>query len=411
MKILLSAFAFSPIWGSEPGIGWNFALQLARLHDVTVLTHGYFRTHVEQGSAALQGLRIQVVYLDLEPLRGSFHDELLNSQTYYLRWQWHLLPLARRLCREQRYDLVHHITWGTFRYPSFLGWLGLPFVFGPVGGGESAPMRLFKGLPLKDQAKELLRSAVIASGRIDPLLRACLRKCTVILCRTPQTLTALPAFSRRRAWVAQELGAPPASAPPARERQPGDRLRLLFAGRLLGWKGIHLAIQAVAVALQRGTDVELTIVGSGPLRPFLEHLCTRLALGDRVRFVSQIPRAEMLRLYHEADAFLFPSLHDSGGNVVLEALSRGLPVICLDLGGPPCFMTEHTGVVVETGRRQAAEVVQLLADAIDKLASATSQQSDRGVAAALEHSRNLTWENQVSRVYQGLAGLSMDAAR
>ena len=407
MNILLSAFAFSPIWGSEPGVGWNWALELAKTHQVTVVTHGYFRKHVEQADEALNGSRLEVVYVDVAPVWGEFHEQLLNSQLYYLRWQWHLLKVARALSLRQKFDLVHHITWGTFRYPSFLGWLGLPFVFGPLGGGEVAPMRLYQGLPAKVLVKEALRNVIVASARFDPILRACLGKCTVILCRTPQTLAALPAASRGRAWVAHEIGAPTASPPPPREARAGSTTRLLFAGRLLGWKGVHLALRAVALSRQRGMDVELTIVGSGPLRSYLVNLGSQLAIGNSIRFVAQVPRDQMLKMYHDADAFLFPSLHDSGGTVVLEALSRGLPVICLDLGGPACFVQPGTGSVISTGQKSTEDIVRMLADAIEDYSHAADAQRIRRVSDAIDHANAMTWEKQVGRVYQRLASLSM----
>ncbi len=101
-----------------------------------------------------------------------------------------------------------------------------------------------------------------------------------------------------------------------------------------------------------GADVRLDIVGCGPLaRP---HGAAReeIGLDGRVAFAESMPQDALFRYMSEHDALLFPSLHDSGGNVVLESLAVGLPVICLDLGGPPCFVDESCGIVVSTvGRR------------------------------------------------------------
>lgn len=400
MNILLSAFAFSPIWGSEPGVGWNWAMTLARTHRVTVLTHAYFRAHVEPAAERFAGLPLNIVYVDLEPLVGRFHEQLLNSQLYYLRWQWRLRQKARALCRAEHFDLVHHITWGTFRYPSFLGGLGPPFVFGPVGGGERAPARFYDGLPWTQRLKEIARDMVIASSRIDPVLRASLATCDLILCKTQQTLDTLSPRSRMCAIVAQEIGAPQPSAPPSRDRAPGDPLQLLFAGRLLGWKGVHLAVRALAAAARRGIDARLTIVGSGPLRPFLGKLCERQGVARNVRFVEQVPREEMLRMYHAADVFLFPSLHDSSGNVVLEAMSRGLPVICLDLGGPPTFVTPaEAGAVVATHGLGVDAVVSAIADEIVRYAALSTEQSRHERLGALRTAERLNWSDQIARAY------------
>ena len=151
MRILLSAFACSPRWGSEPGVGWNWAVELAKDHDVTVLTHAYFRAHFEALPASQLPARLHIEYVAVDPPAGRFHEQLLNSQLYYAWWQWFAYRHARQLLRTQSFDLVHHLTLGTFRYPIFLGLLGTPLAVGPLGGGERAPSRFYAGLPLRDR--------------------------------------------------------------------------------------------------------------------------------------------------------------------------------------------------------------------------------------------------------------------
>jgi glycosyltransferase involved in cell wall biosynthesis len=67
----------------------------------------------------------------------------------------------------------------------------------------------------------------------------------------------------------------------------------------------------------------------------LKKLGRRLRVDDRIRFLGALPRDLVRRLMREsADVLVFPSLHDEGGFVVVEALAAGLPVVCLDRGGP-----------------------------------------------------------------------------
>jgi glycosyltransferase involved in cell wall biosynthesis len=96
--------------------------------------------------------------------------------------------------------------------------------------------------------------------------------------------------------------------------------------------------------------------------------------------------------------FVFPSLHDSSGNVVLESLSRGLPVVCLDLGGPQTYIDSHCGVVVSTLGRSRAEVEQALATAIGALLDDPARLARMQQAAAL-HAGRQTWESVVARAY------------
>jgi glycosyltransferase involved in cell wall biosynthesis len=87
----------------------------------------------------------------------------------------------------------------------------------------------------------------------------------------------------------------------------------------------HLAIQALAAARASSVDAKLTIVGDGPARNDLERLTLKLGVSDHVIWRGELPREELLEVYGTHHAFLFPSLHDAGGTVVLEAWAYGLP--------------------------------------------------------------------------------------
>lgn len=396
MKILLSAFAFAPNVGSEPGVGWRWAAELGKQHEVTVVTDVTRRVLVEAGGGHLPH-NVRVVYFRPAWLRGV----PLNSTTaplLYTTWQFGLLRFARRLQREHEFDLAIHCTYGVFRHPSFLGYLGIPFVFGPVGGGEDAPLALKRSIHGREKIKELLRSLLNKTALFDPFLWAAYAKATLILVKTEDTRRALPWPFRRRAIVYPEIGIDaPADIQP-RIRHEGEPLRVLFAGRLLGWKGAHLAIRAVAQAVAQGIPVELTLLGKGPYESELRKVAVDVGMHDSIRWVSHMPQHELFALYRTMHCFLFPSLHDSSGNVVLEAQANGLPVICLDLGGPMTLVTPETAAVVTTQRQDEAGVVQGLADALGRLAGDEGRRMAMAHAAIAHAGTSMTWENRVRGV-------------
>lgn len=397
MKILLSAFAFAPNVGSEPGVGWRWAAELAKHHEVTVITDVTRRVLVEAVGAALPP-NIRVVYY--RP--ALLHSVPLNSTTaqlLYITWQFGLLGLARRLLHEQGFDLAIHCTYGVFRHPSFLGYLGIPFIFGPVGGGEDAPLALKRSIRGREKIKELLRSLLNKVALFDPFLWAAYTKSTLILTKTEDTRQALPWPFRRRAIVYPEIGIDAPNGIQARARQPGEPLHVLFAGRLLGWKGAHLAIRAVAQTIAQGVPVEFTLLGKGPFEPELRRVAASLGIQDCIQWVSQLPQQELFTMYQTMHCFLFPSLHDSSGNVVLEAQAFGLPVICLDIGGPVTLVTNETAIVVSTQNQSEEDVVQGLASAICGLA--VDEQNRVAMSqAALEHTRgSMSWEKRAYGVF------------
>jgi glycosyltransferase involved in cell wall biosynthesis len=402
MKLLISAFAFSPLWGSEPAVGWNWAVELARHHDVTVLTHAHFRDHVTPMLAGVDAPRLRMEYLAVTPMRGAFHEQLLNSQVYYLRWQKAARRTLMQLLARERFDLVHHLTWGSFRLVAPLHGLPVPLVVGPLGGGERAPASLYRGLPWRSRLKEVLRDLLIWSGSFDPAVRRGWGDAVLLMCRTNETVRALPASQRPRAVIVHDIGSTPPAVPidlSAASTSPTGRLRCLFVGRLIAWKGPHLALRALAVLRSRGVDATLTIIGQGELSVPMRSLATQLGLDDAVTWLDALPRDEVLDRYADHDVFLFPSLHDSGGTVVLESLSRGCPVVCLDLGGPKHFVTSACGRIVVASDGRVAEVPGRLADALAALAGDPALRA-RMRAESVSNAARHSWAHRVAGAYE-----------
>jgi glycosyltransferase involved in cell wall biosynthesis len=403
MRILLSVFACSPKWGSEPGVGWHWATELARHHEVTLITHSYFADHFRELPSNALPANMRIEYVNVAPPLGQFHEQLLNSQAYYLYWQWFAYKHARKLTQTQSFDLIHHLTLGTFRYPIFMGFLGLPLAVGPIGGGERAPHRFYANLPLRERLKEVIRDLVIHSFWIDPIAQLGLSKATAIYCRTSQTRDSLPNYLRKNTVIANEIGAPQVTRPAAiTPKASSSTFHALFAGRLLGWKGAHLAIHAINKARHKGVDVHLTIIGSGPLASHLKSLAKQLNVSRHITFLAQIPQPDLFSRYEQADVFLFPSLHDSGGTVVLEALSRGVPVICLDLGGPAEFINKECGTIIPTKGLSMDEVTTKLGNALIEHQQLAPASKVRMREAAYRQAETLNWQHQVNQVYGDL---------
>lgn len=397
MKILLSAYACRPDVGSEPGVGWHWSVLLAQRHDVVVLTRDRFRPFIETELSLRPRPRLHFVYLEI-PLPRHIAETGFAVYPKYILWQLAVFPLALRLHRKWRFDVVQHITIGTFRYPSWLGFLGIPFVFGPVGGGERAPSRLYQGLPLRERLRERFRTTVMFSGFLDPFLRIALGRADLYVARSKQSLEVVPASVRRKAVVQLEIGVNPEEIIlKPRERAAGEPLRTLMVCRLIGWKGIHLAIDAACQFRSQGVKVEIEVCGAGNLLPWLQGEVERCGLQEHFRLLGAISRNEVKEKYRKAHLLLFPSLHDAGGTAVVEALGYGLPVICLDLGGPAEIVTERCGIVVPTCGRSRADVGNALAEAVAALETNECWRQ-RLALGAIARSHELLWSNQVRAV-------------
>jgi glycosyltransferase involved in cell wall biosynthesis len=391
MKILLSAYACEPNRGSEPAVGWNIAIQASRIHDVWVLTRSSNRTAIENELKESPAPRIHWEFLD-PPRQLTFWKRGTHGLLpFYYLWQMGAYLRAHELNRQVRFELIHHVTLTQYWTPSYLVLLGTPFVWGPLGGADRTPHELLKSLAWRGRLSEKSRQLVQSVCAGDPFLRATARRTSIALASTPRTAARLRTLGCRRVenfgclgLSAQELDT--LARIPARSEGP---LRLLSAGRLLGWKGFHLGIAAFARIHEKFPAAEYWIFGEGAERRNLLKLAKRLGVGSKVRFLSDVPRSRMLSLLNEYDVLVHPSFHDSGAMICNEAMAAGRPVICLDLGGPASQVTEETGFKIAAGRPE--EVIQKIAEAISWLGSNPQEGRLMGAAARVRARANYSW--------------------
>jgi glycosyltransferase involved in cell wall biosynthesis len=121
-------------------------------------------------------------------------------------------------------------------------------------------------------------------------------------------------------------------------------------------------------------------------------------VGERVNWIKWLPRDQLLSVYRDHEVLLFPSLHDSGGWVVLEALANGVPVVCLGIGGPAALVDESCGRVVGVNQRSTTEVKAEIARNLRELAGDLRLRAQLS-AGAIERAKQCTWERTVSGLY------------
>jgi glycosyltransferase involved in cell wall biosynthesis len=400
MRVLLSAFACAPHSGSEPGVGWHWALEIARLgHDVLVLTRARDRTAIQAelaGGRLPANLRFEFV---MPGWLCRLADRGLPLQLVHLAWQAVAYRHARRLATAERFDLVHHITYCVIRQPSFMGRLPVPFVLGPVGGGERAPWALRAGMGVRGWWLELVRDGLNLIAKRDPITRQALAAARLIYVSSRDTARLVLERHRAKVRICLQVGIAPTPPPPEADAAAAEGpLRLLFVGRCLAWKGMHIGLEALAELLARGRRARLTVAGTGPAEARWRGQAQRLGVHDAIDWLDWVEHDRMAEVYRAHDLLLFPSLHDSGGQAVLEALAQGRPVICLDLGGPGSMVDASCGRVVGTRGRRRRQVVRELADALQELADAPDLRQRLGQGARARAAR-YGWQDQVAAVY------------
>ena len=367
MKVLLSAYSCEPGRGSEPGIGWNIAREIAKYHKVWVLTRPDESGPAIEAELARNPVpNLNFVYFTLPVWGNGWRWGHGAMQPHYYLWQIQAYFVACRLHREIGFDLVQHVTFGRYWGPSFLSLLPVPFIWGPVGGGESAPKSFWRDFSLKGKIYETIRELNRWLGEHDPLVHLTARRSALALATTEETAERLRKLGVKDVQVFSNAGLPKEEISHlAQYALPNSNLvRFISIGRLLHWKGFHLGLRAFALAEIEKS--EYWIVGDGPELQRLEALARELGIIEKVRFWGALPRDETLNKLGECHVLIHPSLHDSGGWVCSEMMAAGRSVICLDLGGPAIQVTQETGFKVPAQAPEQA--VRSLADAMTLLA-------------------------------------------
>jgi glycosyltransferase involved in cell wall biosynthesis len=328
MKILLSSFQCVPNQGSELGNGWHWARALAdRGHEVTVLTQ---ESHIIRAAAPPD---IKFFHVDpsespllrFPPLSGTG----IYYYLYYLRWQEAALRYVQ--AQSQQYDVVHHVSWGSLHLGNMLWRLSAPLVYGPIGGGQTAPSNYWRYFGRSWPAEMLRTVSTESMLKLNSRSRETVRNSAVTLVTNSATAAACRRLGAVNVRYMLAEGLPRDWLVDDRSQPIGIPV-VLWVGRLLPRKAPMLALQAFA-ELRRALPARLLVAGDGPLFRQVQTTVESLGLTNDVQLLGRVPWEDLKSLYDAASVFLFTSLRDSSGSQFLEALSRGLPAVALDHHG------------------------------------------------------------------------------
>jgi glycosyltransferase involved in cell wall biosynthesis len=350
-RLLVSAYGCEPGKGSEQGVGWNWCLQLGRFAEVVVITRTNNRAAIE--SALPDGLagRVRFEYHDPPPLVRKLKNKDRGLYPYYLVWQWGAYRLARRLMRTQGpFDFVLHLTFGSIWMPTFMHRLGVPFIWGPIGGGEAVPYPLIRTLPARGRWPQYLRYLLMRTSWANPLLLRPAKKAAAILARTEETARLIAPRYADKVHVVLETAIDDRLLHrdgPSRGNDPLRSLRVVYTGRLVSFKNVEMGLRAVANARSMGADLEFVVVGGGPLQQCLQQRARELGICEHVRFLGAVPADQVPRELSASDVYLFPSLREAGVWSLMEAMALGLPVVCVKTSGMAVITDSESAIQVQ----------------------------------------------------------------
>jgi glycosyltransferase involved in cell wall biosynthesis len=389
VKVLQVAFACNPEGHGEHWLGWAWVEQAKALGaDVHVVAFPKDREQVLKGAANL-GVSPHFVdvwrWFDILCERSG----MVGSWTRMMWWQRRLLPFVRALHEREHFNIIHQTTYHTFRIPFRAAMaLDIPAVWGPMAGGENVPKGFERYLGHARMA-ETLRPALNKIWLRSPAVQSALRRADALMVSNQTTLSYLPEFCREKSVIVPPNALREIPSPPDPTRRSHSVLRLFFAGNCVGTRVLPLVMSAMREVAADCPTV-LTIAGKGPALEYWK--CEAARLGVQVKFTGHVNRSELGELYAAADVFVFPALRDSGGSGLLEAMSLGLPVICVDWGGPAEMVDQNTGIKLPVS--DPAQMVRNFADQFRRLGRDPELARRIGQAGAIRARTEYTWDKK-----------------
>jgi glycosyltransferase involved in cell wall biosynthesis len=404
MKILLSAVACNPYLGSENYFGWTAVKVLARDHQLWVLTSRRNESDLQRATA--EGLVPDNVHFVFAGQYAEWHPNRMRARLQdwgeYVNFSKAILPVARKLHDMEKFDVVHHVTFATWRVASPLGRLGIPFVFGPVGGFERFPPQFFPILSPSAATFEMARMASNVISQFTPGVRRCLRGAAHVFVANTETKRLVeslrgssrdvvdlsPGFyseaqiqSLTRFVSGKELTGP---------------LRLFAAGNMEGRKGVALALAALAKVKEKGVKFQYRLGAHGPEITHLKQMAVQLGIQDDVLFAENLRGDAYQQELGRTHVFLLPSFRESAGLTMMESMLAGVVPVVAESGGPETIVTDQCGYKIPvTNQRQ---MVQQLAETVIALDQNRQLIAEKGRAASARIATHFSEEHYRSTI-------------
>ena len=349
MNYLISAYSVNPYKGSEDSIGWNWVLQYEKNYKegdrIILLTKKFNEKDTRRGLKEFDIQHVELVIVDVPNALNWFREKhSAFHHMYYILWQhWAWLWVKHSGIR---FDVIHHVTMNDYRIPSELYKAkGAKVIWGPMGGAQVTPrpLKVYE----KNQLVASFREFVNKSCSWNPFYKKALRSYYKIYCINNETQKQISRIVGKDVPLMPELALRDEYKNLPIRKEKNDILKIVFVGRLIGKKGIAFLVDALSL-MPTDMDWELLIFGDGDDRALIEKQIADSGIGKNVKLMGNRPLNQIAEAYQQADVFVLPSLRETSGNVLLEAMAYAVPIVAFDTSFCRLLKKVDCGVFVNT---------------------------------------------------------------
>ena len=398
LTILINAYACSPNMGSEPGMAWNWCVNLAQYCKLHIITEGEFRDKIEAVLPTLpQGKNMHFHY---NPVSDEIRKMCWNQgdwrfYKYYKEWQWKTYEMAMEICRNTHIDILHQLNMIGFREPGYL-WLikDIPFMWGPVDAKEKFPVTYSNNAGIK--TKLFIRLKNLLTGiqlRYSKRVHQAAKKASFVISASSNSQQSFKKYFHINSPLLNETGCY-IQEHPYINKPLKETFDVLWVGKMDFRKQLGLALQSIAKT--NNPHIRLHIVGGGNNIPY-QTLAKKLGIEKQCHWYGAVPHNEVQQLMQASDLFLFTSVAEGTPHVVLEAIGNNLPILCFNTCGQGDSVNEKVGHKIELSTPQQSVID--FAHALNRF------EKDRDLLKQLslnckERQQELSWESKAKQMVE-----------
>jgi glycosyltransferase involved in cell wall biosynthesis len=352
ISILINAYACAPDMGSEPGMAWNWVINLANYCKVYIITEGEWKLEIEDTILKLPQGKNMVFYYN--PVSERIRKMCWNQGDwrfyfFYIKWQKKTLKIANEIIKNNQIDLVHHLNMIGFREPGYLWKIeDKPYIWGPIDAKSAFPIKYLREASLKIKLYLMLKN-VITKIQLKTSVRfhKAVKKADFVVSASKYSVNTLKNYLHYDSVLINETGCYVNLEKENPKSVNKISFDILWVGKFDYRKQLGLAIQSIAKL--NLPNLKFHIIGDNQNKEgeFYLNLAKKLNINNQCIWHGKVSHEIVQNIMQESDLFFFTSVAEGTPHVILEAINNNLPVLCFNTCGQGDIIDEKIGIKID----------------------------------------------------------------
>ena len=402
MHILVLAYAISPTRGSEYSVAWNYVTRMSKYHKLTVL-YGCSGNHIGDCEEIERYATVKGIHnVDFSCVKSTKWVNILNwcnkkgflGYTFYLAYkEWHKLAYKKaiEIVSNNTIDLVHYLGPIGFREPGYLWKLGLPYMWGPIGGANKTSITLQRNLPKISKLKFKFRNWATSRQLNMNRLTAALQHTDLLLTCTTENKKVFHTIHHKESIYLPENSISGDICINQEKFIAPEVYKFIVIGNLIDRKSVNILFEALCLVKHK-EKIVIDIVGDGPMRKSLEEYAKDNLIYNLIKWHGMLSRQKAVEMFKNAHMHIITSISEGNATTIWEAMSYGVPTLSFDHCGMHDTLSNGAGILVPISHKYS-ECVKALAREIDSLIMHPNRFKQLA-ESTIECAKKCTWDER-----------------